>query len=98
MRLEVQRPEIRRRSEGKIDAWVFRERALRGVGCYDTFDHRIADREDRERRLFSAAGRADTPDEMANLAALLMGPDGSFITGSDFLMDGGVTAACCMAN
>ena len=41
----------------------------------------------------SAAGRAGTPDEVANLAALMMGPDGSFITGSDFLMDGGVTAA-----
>jgi hypothetical protein len=27
------------------------------------------------------------------VAALLMGPDGGFITGSDFLMDGGVTAA-----
>jgi hypothetical protein len=25
--------------------------------------------------------------------ALLMGSDGAFITGSDFLMDGGVTAA-----
>ena len=25
--------------------------------------------------------------------ALLMGPDGAFITGSDILMDGGVTAA-----
>jgi NAD(P)-dependent dehydrogenase (short-subunit alcohol dehydrogenase family) len=41
----------------------------------------------------SAAGRAGTPDEVANLAALLMGADGGFITGSDFLMDGGVTAA-----
>ena len=41
----------------------------------------------------SAAGRAGTPDEVANVAALLMGPDGAFITGSDFLMDGGVTAA-----
>jgi NAD(P)-dependent dehydrogenase (short-subunit alcohol dehydrogenase family) len=41
----------------------------------------------------SAAGRAGTPDEVANLAALMMGPDGAFITGSDFLMDGGVTAA-----
>jgi NAD(P)-dependent dehydrogenase (short-subunit alcohol dehydrogenase family) len=40
-----------------------------------------------------AAGRAGTPDEVANVAALLMGPDGTFITGSDFLMDGGVTAA-----
>jgi hypothetical protein len=27
------------------------------------------------------------------VAALLMGPDGGFITGSDFLMDGGVTAS-----
>jgi len=41
----------------------------------------------------SAAGRGGTPDEVGNVAALLMGPDGSFITGSDFLMDGGVTAA-----
>ena len=41
----------------------------------------------------SAAGRAGTPDEVGNVAALLMGPDGGFITGSDFLMDGGVTAA-----
>ncbi|MFV0680998.1 SDR family oxidoreductase [Ottowia sp.] len=38
-------------------------------------------------------GRAGTPDEVGALAALLMGPDGSFITGSDFLMDGGVTAS-----
>ncbi len=41
----------------------------------------------------SAAGRAGTPDEVAAVGALLMGPDGGFITGSDFLMDGGVTAA-----
>jgi NAD(P)-dependent dehydrogenase (short-subunit alcohol dehydrogenase family) len=41
----------------------------------------------------SAAGRAGTPDEVAALAALLMGPEGAFITGSDFLIDGGVTAA-----
>jgi NAD(P)-dependent dehydrogenase (short-subunit alcohol dehydrogenase family) len=41
----------------------------------------------------SAAGRAGTPDEVGNVGALLMGPDGAFITGSDFLMDGGVTAA-----
>ena len=41
----------------------------------------------------SAAGRAGTPDEVAALGALLMGPDGAFITGSDFLIDGGVTAA-----
>lgn len=41
----------------------------------------------------SVAGRAGTPDEIATVAALLMGPDGGFFTGSDFLMDGGVTAA-----
>lgn len=39
------------------------------------------------------AKRAGTPDEVANVAALLMGPDGGFITGSDVLMDGGVTAS-----
>jgi NAD(P)-dependent dehydrogenase (short-subunit alcohol dehydrogenase family) len=38
-------------------------------------------------------GRAGTPDEVANVAALLMGTEGGFITGSDFLMDGGVTSA-----
>lgn len=38
-------------------------------------------------------GRAGTPDEVANVAALLMGSEGAFITGSDFLMDGGVTAS-----
>src|SRR5208337_3530789 len=41
----------------------------------------------------SAAGRIGAPDEVGNVAALIMGPDGAFITGSDFLMDGGVTAA-----
>jgi NAD(P)-dependent dehydrogenase (short-subunit alcohol dehydrogenase family) len=39
------------------------------------------------------AKRAGTPDEVATLAALLMGSDGAFITGSDFLIDGGVTAS-----
>lgn len=41
----------------------------------------------------SAAGRAGTPDEVGHVGALLMGAEGAFITGSDFLMDGGVTAA-----
>jgi len=41
----------------------------------------------------SAVGRAGTPDEVGAVAALLMGAEGAFITGSDFLMDGGVTAA-----
>ena len=38
-------------------------------------------------------GRAATPDEVGHVGALLLGPDGAFITGSDFLMDGGVTAS-----
>ncbi|WP_375038348.1 SDR family oxidoreductase [Acinetobacter sp. RW6] len=41
----------------------------------------------------SPVGRAGTPDEVAAVGALLMGPEGTFITGSDFLMDGGVTAS-----
>jgi NAD(P)-dependent dehydrogenase (short-subunit alcohol dehydrogenase family) len=41
----------------------------------------------------SAVGRCGTPDEVGTVGALLMGPEGAFITGSDFLMDGGVTAA-----
>jgi NAD(P)-dependent dehydrogenase (short-subunit alcohol dehydrogenase family) len=41
----------------------------------------------------SAAGRAGTPDEVGTVGALLIGADVAFITGSDFLMDGGVTAA-----
>jgi NAD(P)-dependent dehydrogenase (short-subunit alcohol dehydrogenase family) len=38
-------------------------------------------------------GRGGTPDEVGLVGALLLGPDGAFITGSDFLMDGGVTAS-----
>lgn len=38
------------------------------------------------------AGRAGTPDEVAALAALVMVPEGGFITGSDFVIDGGATA------
>jgi NAD(P)-dependent dehydrogenase (short-subunit alcohol dehydrogenase family) len=41
----------------------------------------------------SPAVRAGTPDEVGTVGALLIGPDGAFITGSDFLMDGGVTAS-----
>jgi NAD(P)-dependent dehydrogenase (short-subunit alcohol dehydrogenase family) len=41
----------------------------------------------------SPAGRAGTPDEVGTVGALLLGQEGAFITGSDFLMDGGVTAS-----
>lgn len=39
------------------------------------------------------AGRPGTADEVANVAELLLGERGAFITGSDFLMDGGATAS-----
>lgn len=39
------------------------------------------------------AGRPGTADEVATLAELLLSPAGAFITGSDFLIDGGATAS-----
>lgn len=39
------------------------------------------------------AGRPGTADEVADVAKLLMGRKGAFITGSDFLVDGGATAS-----
>jgi NAD(P)-dependent dehydrogenase (short-subunit alcohol dehydrogenase family) len=52
-------------------------------------------RGDAYRRMLalSPAGRAGTPDEVGVVGAMLMGPEGAFITGSDILMDGGVTAS-----
>ena len=58
-------------------------------------DELAGPRGDGYRRMIdsSPVGRAGTPDEVAAVGALLMGPDGGFITGSDILIDGGVTAA-----
>lgn len=39
------------------------------------------------------AGRPGTADEVANVAELLLSSKGAFITGSDFLIDGGATAS-----
>lgn len=39
------------------------------------------------------AGRPGTADEIANIAELLMGPQGAFMTGSTILADGGATAS-----
>lgn len=39
------------------------------------------------------AGRPGTADEIANVAELLMSDRGAFITGADFLVDGGATAS-----
>lgn len=40
----------------------------------------------------SPVGRPGTADEVANVAELLMSDKGAFITGADFLIDGGATA------
>lgn len=39
------------------------------------------------------AGRPGTADEVANVAELIMSQKGAFITGADFLIDGGATAS-----
>lgn len=41
----------------------------------------------------SPAARGGTPDEIAALAEFLFGPNGTYISGSDILIDGGVTAS-----
>jgi NAD(P)-dependent dehydrogenase (short-subunit alcohol dehydrogenase family) len=41
----------------------------------------------------SATGRLGTPEDIASATAFLLGPDASFITGTDLLVDGGVIAA-----
>lgn len=41
----------------------------------------------------SPVGRGGNPDEVAALAETVMGENGRYISGSDFLMDGGVTAS-----
>lgn len=44
-----------------------------------------------EDHTFHPAGRVGTPDDIAALTAFLVGPDSGFITGSEFVVDGGVT-------
>jgi NAD(P)-dependent dehydrogenase (short-subunit alcohol dehydrogenase family) len=41
----------------------------------------------------SASARLGTPEDIAAATAFLLGPDASFITGTDLLVDGGVIAA-----
>jgi NAD(P)-dependent dehydrogenase (short-subunit alcohol dehydrogenase family) len=41
----------------------------------------------------SGAGRLGTPFDIANAVAYLLGPESSFITGTDLLVDGGVVGA-----
>jgi NAD(P)-dependent dehydrogenase (short-subunit alcohol dehydrogenase family) len=40
---------------------------------------------------FHPAGRVGKPDDIAALAAFLVGPESGFITGAEFVVDGGVT-------
>jgi hypothetical protein len=44
-----------------------------------------------EEHAFHPAGRVGTPEDVAALAMFLAGPDSRFITGSEFVVDGGVT-------
>jgi NAD(P)-dependent dehydrogenase (short-subunit alcohol dehydrogenase family) len=41
----------------------------------------------------SGARRVGTPEDIAAAAAFLAGPDSSFITGNDLLVDGGAVSA-----
>lgn len=41
----------------------------------------------------SGTGRLGTPNDIAAVAAFLVGPDATFLTGTDILVDGGVVAA-----
>jgi NAD(P)-dependent dehydrogenase (short-subunit alcohol dehydrogenase family) len=44
-----------------------------------------------EDRAFHPAGRVGTADDIAALAAWLVGPESGFVTGAEFIVDGGVT-------
>jgi NAD(P)-dependent dehydrogenase (short-subunit alcohol dehydrogenase family) len=50
---------------------------------------------DRMRAMIDASPvrRIGTPDDIASAAAFLLGPESSFITGTDLLVDGGVVSA-----
>jgi len=44
-----------------------------------------------DEKAFHPAGRVGSPEDVAALAAFLVGPDSRFITGAEFVIDGGVT-------
>ena len=45
----------------------------------------------KDEHAFHPAGRVGSPEDVAALAEFLVGPDSRFITGSEFIIDGGVT-------
>jgi NAD(P)-dependent dehydrogenase (short-subunit alcohol dehydrogenase family) len=45
----------------------------------------------QEEHAFHPAGRVGVPTDIAALAAFLLGPESGFITGGEFIVDGGVT-------
>jgi NAD(P)-dependent dehydrogenase (short-subunit alcohol dehydrogenase family) len=44
-----------------------------------------------EEHAFHPAGRVGRPEDIAGLVAFLVGPDSGFVTGAEFVADGGVT-------
>ena len=44
-----------------------------------------------EDHAFHPAGRVGVPGDIAALAAWLLGPDSAFVTGTEFVVDGGMT-------
>jgi NAD(P)-dependent dehydrogenase (short-subunit alcohol dehydrogenase family) len=44
-----------------------------------------------EDHAFHPAGRVGTPEDVAAMAAFLLGPDSGFVSGAEFVVDGGVT-------
>ncbi len=45
----------------------------------------------QDEHAFHPAGRVGMPEDVAGLTAFLLGPDSAFITGAEFMLDGGVT-------
>ena len=68
---------------------------LSGRVTTDDIDEFNGPRGDFYKNMFAKcpAGRPGTADEVANMAELLMSDRGAFITGADFLIDGGATAS-----
>ncbi len=71
---------------GLYHPWVENIRYLCGVKL---FNYEMM----KDVMILTGAGRPGTADEVANVAELVMSNRGAFVTGSDFLVDGGATAS-----